>query len=116
MTSTQTGIVESAKPNGLQVRLANGMGGYVPKDDLLQKNADLPRAYPQGATIVLAVKELDREKKRLILSETLAVKREEEGEYRAFAKAQDSASGGGTASPFKDKLAELKKKFDQEKS
>ena len=115
-SSTQTAIIESAKPNGLQVRLANGMGGYVPKEDLLQKTSDIPRAYPAGTTITLAIKEMDREKKRLILSETLAVKREQEGEYKAFARAQESTQAAGSASPFKDKLAELKKKLDEGRS
>lgn len=111
-SSTHSAFVETAKPNGLQIRLGNGMAGFVPKEELANRG-DFIRAYPSGTTLTLAVKDFDRGKRRLIMSEVLAAKRAEEGEYKSFQKSQESASGNSLGSQFGDKLAALKKKLEE---
>lgn len=109
--SSQTGIVENTNNNGISIRLGNGMLGFAPKGELLH-NSDLPRHYPAGKELKVSVKDFDQRNKKLILSETGALKKEEETEYKDFMKSSDSNTGSSLGNLFKDKFDNIKKQVN----
>ncbi len=109
--SSQTGIVENTKNNGISIRLGNGMLGFAPKGEL-QHQSDLSKHYPAGKEMKVSVKDIDTQNKKLILSETGAIKKEEETEYRDFMKGADSGAGSSLGNLFKDKFDNIKKQVN----
>ncbi|TAL29312.1 MAG: S1 RNA-binding domain-containing protein [Spirochaetes bacterium] len=106
--------VESVRPNGLFVRLANGMSGYVPREECaVKKGTDLQTVYSAGKEIKIAVKSIDRENKKLKASELDAIKKEERQDYERFMK-DTSAPADANMSPFgrliKQRFEEIQKK------
>ncbi len=109
--SAQTGIVENAKTNGISIRLGNGMLGFAPKGELQHKN-DLSKHYPAGKEIKVSVKDFELQNRKLILSETGAIKKEEETEYKDFMNSSDSNTGSSLGNLFKDKFDNIKKQVN----
>lgn len=109
--SSHTGIVENVKNSGISIRLGNGMLGFAPKNEL-QNRTDLPRHYPAGKEIKVSVKDFDKESKKLILSETGAIKKEEESEFRDFMNSSGSNTGSSLGNLFKDKFDNIKKQVN----
>ncbi|HOK01807.1 MAG TPA: S1 RNA-binding domain-containing protein [Spirochaetota bacterium] len=105
--STQTGIIENTKSTGVSVRLQNGMLGFIPKGELKSQN-DIAKNYATGKEIKVLVKEIDKENKKLILSETGALKKEEESVYKNFINSNNSSSGATLGNLFKDKFDNIK--------
>lgn len=117
MEKAHSATVESSRDSGLTVRISNGMAGFVPASELIQGKGDLQKTYPVGSVIKVAVKDIIKEERRLILSERRAVKREEMEEYKKYMsvspEGQESDSTIGNI--FKDTFAEIKKKMEEEK-
>ncbi|HPA72078.1 MAG TPA: S1 RNA-binding domain-containing protein [Spirochaetota bacterium] len=107
------GVIEAAKPNGLTVRLANGMVGFVPKGDLIRNKGDIPSAYAVGTELKVAVKDIIREERRLVLSERGAEQKQESREFKAFMSEQggDAAGSSSLGNLFKDKFREIQGKL-----
>lgn len=108
-----TGVVETAKPNGANVRLANGMLGFLPKSEMTSLRGDVQSAYPAGREVKVAVREIEREGKKLILSEKAADRKKELNEFEEFNRrqAQESAGGNTLGSIFKDRFNEISGKI-----
>jgi len=109
--SAHTGIVENTKNNGIFIRLTNGMLGFAPKGEL-QNTADLLKHYPAGKEIKVSVKDFDQNNRKLILSETGAIKKEEESEFKDFMKSSESGAGSSLGNLFKDKFDNIKKQVN----
>ncbi len=108
------GIVESARKNGIHVRLANGMLGFAPKDDLLAKDeTDLQKKYPTGTEVTVAIKDLDSARKMCILSERMALKLEERKDFEKFMGEQDGDSGSNLGSLFKNEFDKIQDKLEK---
>jgi small subunit ribosomal protein S1 len=108
-----TGVVETAKPNGANVRLANGMLGFLPKSEMTSLKGEVQNAYPAGREVKVAVREIEREGKKLILSEKAADRKKELNEFEEFNRRQAQAGAGGTTlgSIFKDRFSEISGKI-----
>jgi len=109
-----TGTIEVSRPSGINVRLTNGMLGFVPRRELAASaNSDIQKEYQVGSEIKITIKDIDRDKKNLILTETGAIKKEERDDYSKFI-GQDSSSGGSSlGNLFKDKFDEMKKNIGE---
>lgn len=109
LLSTQhLAVIENVKNNGITVRLDNGMQGFVPRNELIQ-NTDIQKKYQTGTEIKLAIKEIERESRKMILSEKRAHRIEEENEFKSFLNSGTESSTSSLGSLFKDKFDELKK-------
>lgn len=111
-------IIESARPNGLGVRLPNGMAGYVPREECAgRKGTDFQTAYASGKDIKVAVKNIDKDKRRLLLSELEALRKEELLEYEKYRSTGGETGVQGTAFGrlFKEKFEEISQKKEPEK-
>jgi len=109
--SVQTGIIENTKSSGISIRLSNGMLGFAPKGEL-QHPGDLSKHYPAGKEIKVSVKDFVQESRKLILSETGAMKKEEETEYKDFMNSSESGAGSSLGNLFKDKFDNIKKQVN----
>lgn len=106
-------FVESARSGGVTVRLASGMLGYMPREEcMVKKGTDLQAAYPAGKEIKVVVKSIDKESRRLHLSETEALRKEERREFEKYMNTGDGEGEGGTpfGKLFKEKFDEIQKK------
>lgn len=110
-SSSQVGIVENAKNNGISIRIGNGMLGFAPRNELLHQS-DLSKHYPAGKEIKVSVKDFDQQSRKLILSETGAIKKEEETEYKDFMNSSGSNAGSSLGNLFKDKFENIKKQVN----
>jgi small subunit ribosomal protein S1 len=117
LEKAHSATIESSRDAGLTVRLSNGMAGFVPASEVIQRKCDLQKAYPVGSGIKVAIKDIIKEERKLILSERRAVKREEMEEYKKYmsgsSEGQESDSTIGNI--FKDTFAEIRKKMEEEK-
>lgn len=110
--ASHSGIVESSRPNGITLRLSNGMVGFMPREEsAMARGGDLQSAYPAGKEIKVAVRTIDKNGKKLILSELEALRREERQDYEKFMN-QQPAEGTGSAFGrlFKQKFDDMQKK------
>ncbi len=111
-------VIEAVRPNGLNVRLPNGMSGFVPREQCaVKKGSDLQSVYSAGKEVKVAVKNIDRESKRLHLSEIEALRREERQEYEKFMNAGGPSGEDASAfgKLFKQKFEEIQNKKDPDK-
>ncbi len=113
--TTHRVTVESVKSAGITVRMENGMQGFIPRDDLLQGKSDIMKSYSAGTELTVAVKDMNREKRKLILSEREATRKQEQKDYLDFQEKNDSASGASLGSQFKDKFAAIQKNIEEKK-
>jgi small subunit ribosomal protein S1 len=112
MDAIHTGTVESVRGNGVSVRLANGMLGFISKEECaVKKGTDLQVAYPVGRELKVMITAMESGSKRLNISEIRALKKEERDDYERFMKdsapAQEAGSSFGNL--FKQKFEEMKK-------
>ena len=100
--------IESVQNNGVQGRLSNGMLGFIPRDQLLNgKNTDIQQEYPVGKNIKVAIKDFKANNKKLILSESGAIAKEERKEFEKFMNNESSASGSSLGSLFKQQFEKI---------
>lgn len=112
--TNQTGIIESSRSSGINVRLENGMLGFVPREELTRnKGADIQKEFPVGNEIKVAIIRLVPEERKLILSCIGAAKNEEMKEYQNFKEKSDSAGGTTLGDLFKDKFEKLQENLDK---
>ena len=104
--------VESVRSNGVTARLSNGMLGFIPREECAQpRGTDLQNAYPAGKDVKVVIKSLDKTNRRLTLSESGAIKKEERQEYEKFMKSASSPDESTTFGRlFKKKFDEIQKK------
>ena len=115
-TTLYEATVESVRGNGIIARLENGMQGFIPRDDTkAPRGTDLQKEYSAGQTLKVVIKDMNRNERKLFLSERQALKAEEKKEYRKFMEKQDQDAD--SASPFgklfKEKFDELQKNGKQ---
>lgn len=110
-------IIESSRPNGIMVRLENGMEGFIPKNELLKNRGDLPSVYPTGLSLQVAVKECIPEERKLVLSEKGAITLQESQEFRMYQNAHQQNSTSTTlGNIFKERFTEIQNKIKQNKT
>ena len=109
---THTGTVENIKPAGISLRLENGMLGFIPKGELFNVY-DMQKSYPAGSQIKVSIKDIDKSRKKLILSEKGAQRQEEEKDYQSFIDKTAQDSGSSLGSLFKDKFEALQNKVKE---
>lgn len=105
---THTAMIESVSKKGLGIRLENGMDGFVPVRELKNSDGDIQKTYATGSQVTLAVKDMVREDRRLILSERLADQEREREEFRQYS-GSDEPAGSSLGAMFKDTFEQLKK-------
>jgi len=110
---THIGIIEFVKGNGANVRLENGMLGYIPRDKLAARQTDIQKDFPVGSEIKVVVEEFDRNNKKLILSAIGALRKEELIELQEYQKNNAPQGGSSLGNLFKDKFDDLQKKINK---
>ncbi len=110
-------VIETSKPNGLTLRLQNGMLGYAPKGELIKDKGDIPSSYPVGGEIRVAVKDINRAERKLILTEKGASGKIESKEFSTYMNGQNTDAGAGSSlgNLFKDKFSEIKGKIKSDR-
>jgi small subunit ribosomal protein S1 len=112
--SVQTVIVEEVKPAGLGVRLENGMLGFIPRGELLNKNeSEITKKYAEGSSIKAAVLRIEQSSRKLVLSEAEAIRMEERKDYETFVKKESSSQSTTLGSLLKNKFDDLQKKIEK---
>jgi small subunit ribosomal protein S1 len=112
MEAVHTGVIEISKTSGINVRLQNGMLGFIPRGQLLSGNKDIPKEYSVGKEIKVTVVDLNANEKNLILSEMGEIKNEELSDYRQFQEKNTPASSSSLGSMFKNKFDQIQKDMD----
>ncbi len=113
MKTVLVGTVEAVTGGGLNVRLSNGMLGYVPKKELAcPPGTDIQKKYAAGSEIRVAAVNLKQDEKRLVLSETAALRKEEREDYEKFMGASADAGNTSLGSLFKNQFDRIQKKID----
>ncbi len=108
------GIVEISGKSGITVRLTNGMSGFIPRNELSEQNkGDLQKMYPAGREVSVIVKEINIEKKNLILSEKDAANRIINKEYEEYSNKNRPSDSSSLGAQFKDKFLELQEKISR---
>ncbi len=109
-----TGIVEASRKNGVNLRLSGGMAGFIPAGELL-KSGDIQKEYPTGSEVKVGVKDCIPEERKLILSEKLALKKEEQQDYSNFMQSSTSgtSSGSSLGNLFKEQFDQLSQKVSK---
>lgn len=114
INNIQTGIIETTKPAGITIRLSNGMLGFIPREELLLKeNSSIEKIYPVGSEISATVKEINTEKKRLILSEKGVSAKESQKNYSEFLEKNSADDSSTLGAQFKQKFDEIQKKLQK---
>jgi small subunit ribosomal protein S1 len=111
LNETHKGIIESVNNSGVNLRLENGMLGFIPKNELSASN-DMQKNYTTGKELTVTVKDIQASSKKLILSETGALKKEEQSDYNSFLKNGNEASSSSLGNLLKDKFENLKKQVN----
>jgi small subunit ribosomal protein S1 len=110
----QTATVEEVKPSGLSVRLANGMLGFIPRGELkIKGEAEIQKKYAEGDQLKVSVLRIEQNSRKLILSETEALKLEERTDYENFIKKDSSSQSTTLGSLLKNKFDDIQKKIDK---
>lgn len=106
-----TGTIETIKPQGINVRLSNGMLGFIPRGELA--SADIEKNYSIGSEIQTSLVRMERDQKNLILSEKKFIERAEKKDYNRFIEKHASEGGSTLGALFKDKFNELQKNIEK---
>ncbi len=110
LNSIHDATVESVKTAGLSARLANGMLGFIPREELRgKKSGEVTADYSVGSTLKVVIKRLDPQGKRMILTEEGAFRRAEKEEYEQFIRDDASSKVSSLGSMLKDKFDKIKK-------
>ncbi len=114
-TEIQNGVVETVKNNGLHIRLANGMLGFLHQKELRENTGrDLLKTYPAGKELRVMVTEINHSDRKLFLSEKKAQSKHEQNEYDNFNQSEStSQQSASLGSLFKDQFDKLKKDLPQ---
>jgi small subunit ribosomal protein S1 len=112
--SVQKVIIESSRPQGLNVRMENGMSGFIPKDQLMDNSGNLQDNYGSGKELNVLVKEVNRSRKSCIFSERGALKQEEQDAYKNFQEKNQTSTSSALGSQFQNAFADLQKKVGKE--
>ncbi len=114
LSESQLVTVESAEQNGLQVRLASGIRGFIPRRELaIKAETDVQKRYALGSQIKAAILKMEQDNRKLILSETRAAKIEEMKDYESFVKKEAPSQSTTLGSIFKDKFLDIRNKMDK---
>ncbi len=112
--SVQEVTIEDVKPAGLNVRLANGMLGFIPRGELNTKiESEIQKKYAEGGTLQAAVLRMEQNNRKLILSEREALRVEERSDYEKFIKKDSSTQSTSLGSLLKNKFDDIQKKMDK---
>lgn len=106
--------MEEVKPAGLGVRLPNGMLGFIPRGELKTKNeSEVQKKYAEGDRIQAVVLRIEQNNRKLILSETEALRAEERTDYENFIKKDSSSQSTTLGSLLKNKFDDIQKKIEK---
>ena len=111
-----TGIIEISKSSGINVRLSNGLLGFIPRSELINGDKDIQKEYPVGNEITATVVEINRKEKNLILSEKGAKKSEEMKDFKKFQEKNSSDQGSSLGALFKNQFDKIQKEIDKKDS
>jgi small subunit ribosomal protein S1 len=112
--SLQNVVIEEVKPAGINVRLANGMLGFIPRGELkIKSDADIQKKYEVGGNLEAAVLRIEHNNRKLILSEMEAHRLEERKDYENFIKKDASTRATTLGSLLKNKFDDIQKKIDK---
>lgn len=112
--SVQTVTVEDVRPAGLNVRLANGMLGFIPRGELKTKaESEIQKRYAEGDQLQAAVLRIEHDNRKLILSETEALRAEERSDYENFIKKDSSSQSASLGSLLRNKFDDIQKKMEK---
>jgi len=104
------GSIERVIPQGVNVRLENGLLGFIPKKELAcPPGTDLNKKYAIGAAIRAAVTEFDRDSRNMILSEKKAIENSEKKEYTFYQEKHAATEKSTLGNLLKNKFEELQK-------
>lgn len=113
MNRLHKGTIEVSMQNGLNVRIENGMTGFVPRKELLKQNTDVQKSYPVGMELSLAVIQVKKETRGLILSENSAFSMQERSEYEKYQNVGSSSASNTLGEQLKSKFIDIQKKLKE---
>lgn len=100
-----SGTVDRVEAFGVFVRLGPGQTGLIPSAELATtRGADHRKAYPAGSEIKVLVLAIEEGGRRIRLSQTQALAREEQAETRAYL-GEATKKGGGFGLTLGERLA-----------
>jgi small subunit ribosomal protein S1 len=89
------GTVERVEAYGAFVRVGPGQTGLVPNAELgTQRGTDYRKAFPSGTELKVLVLAIEEGGRRIRLSHTQALAREEQAEAQAYIQDTSTKSGG----------------------
>jgi len=107
--AVMTGTVERVEPFGVFVRLGPGQTGLIPTAELTTaRGADQRKAYPPGTEIKVLVLAIEEGGRRIRLSQSQALAREEQAETRAYL-GEAAKKGGGFGLTIGERLRQARK-------
>ncbi len=113
LSCSHPGKVESSRANGINLRLENGLSGFIPAGELF-KSGDIQKDYPTGSEITVGIKDFNSSTRSLILSEKLASKKDEEKAYNSFIEKNNEGDRDSTlGNLFKEQFEELKRNIEK---
>ena len=112
--SVHTAAVEDVKSSGLNVRLENGMLGFIPRGELnIKGESEIQKKYAVGDQLKVSVIRIEQNNRKLILSEKEALRREERSDYESFIKKDPSSQSTTLGSMLKNKFEDIQKKMEK---
>ena len=109
-----TGVIEISKSAGINVRLTNGMLGFIPKRELSKSDKDIQNEYKTGAEIKCTIIEIDKKNKNLIMSESGALQAEELKDFKKFQDKNSPDESSSLGSLFKNQFNKIQKDIDKQ--
>jgi len=104
------GEVLRVEANGITVRVARGVDGFIPGSEIADRRTEEPPQIAEGQTVKAKVLEIRLRERSIILSLRQAVRDRERNETRDFMTRQRSDSGVPTLGDlFGDKLSRFRK-------
>ncbi len=114
METVHKGIIEISQHNGINVRLENGMIGFVPKKELLKQSGDIQSGYPSGKEISVIIIQIKKETKGLILSESGASSQIDRKEYEKYQGITTGSASATLGDQLKNKFIDIQKKMTRD--
>jgi ribosomal protein S1 len=90
------------------------MLGFIPRGELKVKGeSEILKKYAEGDQLKVSVLRIEQNNRKLILSETDALRQEERADYENFIKKDSSSQSTTLGSMLKNKFEDIQKKIEK---
>ena len=105
-----TGKVSKISEKSLQIELPYGLEGFVPGNQLVEKNKDLASSYKVDQELKLVVIELNKDERKIVLSETEAQNADNADAMKALKSKSEKPQSAMAEAMMEAGIAKSKKK------